>query len=103
MPMNRLYFSFFVVSGLCSVLYELVWPRLAMAQFGVTTTLVSIVLSTFMVGIGVGSWASASFWHRPGERKRVTRLPAKLVTSAVASPRKRAPRTRLTNTAQLSD
>jgi spermidine synthase len=52
------YFGFFFVSGFCSLLYELVWLRLAMAQFGVTTALVSIVLSTFMAGLGIGSWAA---------------------------------------------
>jgi predicted membrane-bound spermidine synthase len=52
----RRYFAFFFVSGFCSVLYELVWLRLAMAQFGVTTALVSIVLSSFMAGLGLGSW-----------------------------------------------
>ena len=42
------YFVFFFVSGFCSILYELIWLRLAMAQFSVTTAFVSIVLSTFM-------------------------------------------------------
>jgi hypothetical protein len=49
------FFAFFFVSGFCSILYELVWLRLAMAQFGVTTALVSIVLSVFMGGLGAGS------------------------------------------------
>lgn len=53
------YFLFFFISGFCSILYEIVWLRLAMAQFGVTTALVSIVLSMFMAGLGLGSWASA--------------------------------------------
>ncbi len=52
----RRYFAFFFVSGFCSILYELVWLRLAMADFGVTTPLVSIVLSMFMAGLGLGSW-----------------------------------------------
>ena len=52
------YFAFFFVSGFCSILYELIWLRLAMAQFGVTTALVSIVLSSFMAGLGIGSWAA---------------------------------------------
>ena len=51
-------FLFFFISGFCSILYELVWLRLAMAGFGVTTALVSIVLSTFMAGLGLGSWVS---------------------------------------------
>jgi spermidine synthase len=55
------YFVFFFISGFCSVLYELVWLRLAMAQFGVTTAMVSIVLSVFMGGLGLGSWLSGKW------------------------------------------
>ena len=51
------YFFFFFLSGFCSVLFELVWLRLSMAEFGVTTAMVSIVLSVFMAGLGLGSWA----------------------------------------------
>jgi spermidine synthase len=50
------FFWFFFVSGFCSVLCELIWLRLSMAQFGVTTALTSIVLSVFMAGLGAGSW-----------------------------------------------
>jgi spermidine synthase len=62
------YFIFFFISGFCSVLYELVWLRLSMAQFGVTTAMVSIVLSVFMAGLGLGSWASGA-WIRRREKK----------------------------------
>ena len=58
------YFLFFFLSGFCSVLYELVWLRLSMAQFGVTTAMVSIVLSVFMAGLGLGSWASGQWLRR---------------------------------------
>lgn len=61
------YFIFFFISGLCSILYELVWLRLSMAQFGVTTAMVSIVLSVFMAGLGVGSCVSGA-WVRKIER-----------------------------------
>jgi len=57
------YFIFFFLSGFCSVLYELIWLRLSMAQFGVTTAMISIVLSVFMAGLGLGSWASGR-WLR---------------------------------------
>lgn len=50
------FFGFFLVSGFCSLVYEVVWLRLAMASFGVTTALVSIVLSVFMAGLALGSW-----------------------------------------------
>ena len=59
------YFIFFFVSGFCSVLYELVWLRLSMAQFGVTTAMVSIVLSVFMAGLGLGSWISGRWLRDP--------------------------------------
>ncbi len=57
-------FSFFFLSGFCSILYELVWLRLAMAKFGVTTALVSIVLSVFMAGLGAGSWIAGTLVRR---------------------------------------
>lgn len=62
----RWLFGFFLVSGFCSILYELVWLRLSMAHFGVTTALVSIVLSTFMAGLGLGSWGSGYLLRRYG-------------------------------------
>jgi predicted membrane-bound spermidine synthase len=52
------YFAFFVISGFCGLVYEVVWVRLAMASFGVTTALISIVISTFMAGLGLGSWGA---------------------------------------------
>jgi spermidine synthase len=61
------FFLFFFLSGYCSVLYELVWLRLSMARFGVTTAMVSIVLSVFMAGLGFGSWASGRWLHRRGD------------------------------------
>jgi spermidine synthase len=71
---RELFLSLFFVSGFCSVLYELVWLRLAMAQFGVTTAMVSIVLSVFMAGLGLGSWASGEWLRRRGEGMRVPAL-----------------------------
>jgi predicted membrane-bound spermidine synthase len=62
------YFGFFLVSGFCSILYELVWLRLAMADFAVTTALVSIVLSIFMLGLGLGSWVAGHFLGKFGAR-----------------------------------
>ena len=52
------FFLLFFISGFCSILYEIVWLRLAMAQFGVTSALTSIVLSMFMAGLGLGSWGA---------------------------------------------
>ena len=62
----RWYFVFFVVSGFCSLVYEIVWLRLSMASFGVTTALVSIVVSMFMAGLGLGSWGAGILVRRGG-------------------------------------
>lgn len=68
------YFLFFFLSGFCSVLYELVWLRSSMAQFGVTTAMVSIVLSVFMAGLGLGSWASGRWLGRSNGAGRLSAL-----------------------------
>jgi predicted membrane-bound spermidine synthase len=68
------YFAFFLFSGFCSILYELIWLRLAMAQFGVTTPLVSMVLSMFMAGIGLGSWAAGRLVQNSEEKTRPLKL-----------------------------
>jgi spermidine synthase len=65
---GKWYFAFFFISGFCSILYELIWLRLAMAQFGVTTAMVSIVLSSFMAGLGVGSWAAGRLVRKYARR-----------------------------------
>ncbi|HUD56622.1 MAG TPA: fused MFS/spermidine synthase [Terracidiphilus sp.] len=65
------YFAFFFLSGFCSILYELVWLRLTMAQYGVTTALVSIMLSMFMLGLGAGSWGAGALVRRYGAKGRV--------------------------------
>ncbi len=59
----RWFFVFFFFSGFCSLLYEVIWVRLGMAHFGVTTPVVSIFLSLFMAGLGLGSWI-AGRWMR---------------------------------------
>jgi predicted membrane-bound spermidine synthase len=53
----NVFFLFFFLSGFCSLVYQVVWLRVAMAGFGVTTPLISIVLSIFMAGLALGSWA----------------------------------------------
>jgi spermidine synthase len=67
-------FLFFCVSGFCSILYEIVWLRLSMASFGVTSALVSIVLSVFMAGLGVGSWGAGHLIRRHGEQMKRSAL-----------------------------
>ena len=64
----RWFYAFFFLSGFCGILYELVWLRLAMARFGVTTVLSATFLSVFMAGIGLGSWIAGRWLCRDASR-----------------------------------
>lgn len=75
-PRLHWYFAFFIISGFCGLVYEVVWVRLAMASFGVTTALVSIVISMFMAGLGVGSWGAG--WMARRQTRNTGRLMLRL-------------------------
>jgi len=64
----NIFFICFFLSGFCSLVYQVIWLRVAMAGFGVTTPLVSIVLSVFMAGLALGSWAGGRLAHRYASR-----------------------------------
>jgi len=54
---RRALFALFFVSGFCGLLYQVVWVRLAFASFGIITPVISVVISVFMLGLALGSWA----------------------------------------------
>ncbi len=62
------FFCFFFLSGFCGLMYQVVWLRMAMAGFGVTTAQVSIVLSVFMAGLAMGSWGGGKLVQRFASR-----------------------------------
>ena len=70
----RWYFALFIGSGFCSLVYEVIWLRLAMSAFGVTTAMVSLVLSMFMAGLGLGCWGAGSLVPRLEGRSAATPL-----------------------------
>ena len=76
----RWFYGFFLVSGFCSLVYEVVWIRLAMATFGATTPAVSTVLSVFMAGLAVGSVGGGRLAARLAHRG--PSLPLRLYASA---------------------
>lgn len=57
--MNRnvkiLLFLIFTLSGLSSLIYQVVWIRLAFGSFGCITPVMSVAISVFMLGIAIGS------------------------------------------------
>ena len=64
----------FFLSGFCGLLYQVVWLRLAFAAFGIITPVLSVVISVFMLGLAVGSWAAGRWitaWTRRSHRSAV--------------------------------
>ncbi|MCM2305256.1 MAG: fused MFS/spermidine synthase, partial [Elusimicrobia bacterium] len=69
-----LFLALFFTSGFCGLVYEVVWLRLAMGVFGVTAPFVSIFLSVFMAGLGLGSWAAGRLCRRLESRPAAAAL-----------------------------
>src|SRR5258708_3912016 len=61
LTVRRILFLLFILSGFCGLVYQVVWTRLAFAAFGIITPVLSIVISVFMLGLSVGSWAGGRF------------------------------------------
>ena len=61
---RRIYFALFLLSGFCGLTYQVVWVRLAFAYFGVITPVLSVVISVFMLGMGIGSWLAGRWSGR---------------------------------------
>ncbi len=61
-------FALFFISGFCGLVYQVVWLRSAFAAFGTITPVMSLVVSVFMLGLGLGSWAGGK-WIEALERR----------------------------------
>lgn len=60
--LNRpLLFAFFFSSGFAALLYQAVWLKYLSLLFGNTTYATAAVLSAFMAGLSLGSWAAPRF------------------------------------------
>jgi spermidine synthase len=64
LSLRRLLFLLFFLSGFCSLVYQVVWTRMAFAAFGIISPVLSVVLSVFMLGLSVGAWAGGRFVKR---------------------------------------
>ena len=58
---RRILFFLFFVSGFCGLVYQVVWTRMAFASFGIIAPVLSVVISVFMLGLCLGSWAAGSW------------------------------------------
>jgi spermidine synthase len=66
-------FWLFFLSGFAGLVYQVVWTRMAFAAFGIIAPVLSVVISVFMLGLAVGSWAGG---RAIGPLVRRTGLPA---------------------------
>ncbi len=71
---KRVLFLLFLVSGFCGLLYQVVWMRMAFASFGVITPVLSVVISVFMFGLFVGSWAAGRWVERLTGQFRISSI-----------------------------
>src|SRR5258708_30208217 len=69
---NPILFLLFFCSGFCSLLYQVVWVRMAFAHFGVITPVLSVVLSVFMLGLGLGSWLGGKWARWSSSRLKIS-------------------------------
>jgi len=51
----------FFFSGLCGLIYEVVWSRLLTLVFGNTTYAISTIVGVFMFGLALGSYLCGKF------------------------------------------
>lgn len=56
----------FLASGFAALIYQVVWQRSLFAIYGVNIESVTIVVSAFMLGLGIGSFAGGKLSARPG-------------------------------------
>lgn len=54
----------FFVSGIAALIYQVCWQRLLFEAFGVDMESVTIIVSTFMLGLGVGALAGGQLSDR---------------------------------------
>jgi len=58
----------FLLSGVAALLYQLVWQRVLFTIYGIDTTSVTIVVTAFMLGLGVGSLVGGELSRRSPQR-----------------------------------
>src|SRR5437899_76533 len=63
---RRFYYLLFFLSGFPALLYQIVWQRALFTIYGVNVESVTIIVTVFMLGLGLGSLAGGRLSARPG-------------------------------------
>lgn len=59
--------TIFFISGFSALIYQVVWQRLLFTGFGVDLTSVTIIISVFMAGLGIGAYFGGRIADRFGQ------------------------------------
>ncbi len=65
---EALLLTVFFLSGVSALIYQVAWQRLLFGTFGVDIESITIVVSTFMLGLGCGALAGGQLADRMGHR-----------------------------------
>lgn len=65
---NQIYYLFFFLSGFPALLYQIVWQRALFTLYGVNIESVTMIVTVFMLGLGMGSLAGGWLSSRSGVR-----------------------------------
>jgi spermidine synthase len=60
-----LYYFLFFVSGMPALIYQIVWQRALFTLYGINIESVTIIVTVFMLGLGLGSLAGGWLSNRP--------------------------------------
>jgi len=67
-PKLSLYYLLFFLSGFPALLYQIVWQRALFTAYGVNVESVTIIVTVFMLGLGLGSLAGGRLSSQPRVR-----------------------------------
>jgi len=62
----RVLYPVFLVSGFAAILYQLVWQRALFRLLGTSSESVTLIVTAFMLGLGIGSLAGGAWSSKPG-------------------------------------
>lgn len=72
----------FFMSGMAALIYQVCWQRLLFTTFGVDVESVTVVVSTFMLGLGVGALLGGMLADRYAQRTATVFVMLELVVGA---------------------
>ena len=63
---SRVLYPVFLISGFAAILYQLVWQRALFRLLGTSSESVTLIVTAFMLGLGLGSLAGGGLSSKPG-------------------------------------